>query len=278
VVTPSPLAFIVSGGACTPSWGGYYGLGDAPMAKRISDLQAAGGDAIVSFGGAAGQELARTCSTPSTLAAAYQAVIDRYGIRDLDFDVEGADVADPASIDRRSKAIAQVQAAGTAAGKPVHVSLTLPVMPTGLTADGVNVVRSAIANGADVGTVNVMAMDYFDPSIAPYHMGDLAIQAAQRTHDQLATLYPARSDAALWRMVGVTPMLGINDDNQEIFTTADATKLQQFATGKGLGRLAMWDINRDHPCGRPTTYTELTCSGMPDGDWAFSAAFRVFGA
>jgi hypothetical protein len=78
-------------------------------------------------------------------------------------------------------------------------------------------------------------------------------------------------------MVGVTPMLGINDDNKEIFTTADATKLQQFATAKGLGRLAMWDINRDHPCGRPTTWTELTCSGVPDGDWAFSAAFRAFG-
>jgi hypothetical protein len=74
-------------------------------------------------------------------------------------------------------------------------------------------------------------------------------------------------------MVGVTPMLGINDDNKEIFTTTDASKLATFAKQKGLGRLAMWSINRDHPCGRPTSFTENTCSGVADGDWAFSRAF-----
>jgi chitodextrinase len=271
------LGFIVSGSACTASWGGYYGLDDPVIAQRISDLKTAGGDAIVSFGGAAGQELARTCTSVSALTAQYQAVIDRYAIRDLDFDIEGADQAEPASLDRRFKAIAQLQAAGQQAGKPVHVSLTLPVMPTGLTYDGMNVMRSAIANNVDVGVVNVMAMDYFDPSLEPYKMGDLAVQAGTSVHDQLATLYPSLTDTKLWAMVGVTPMLGINDDNKEIFTTADATKLTTFAKQKGLGRLAMWSINRDHPCGRPTQFTENTCSGVPDPDWAFSSAFRSFG-
>jgi chitodextrinase len=271
------LGFVVSGSACTASWGGYYGLDDPVIAQRIADLKAAGGDAIISFGGAAGQELARTCTSVSTLAAQYQAAIDRYAIRDLDFDIEGADQGDPASLDRRFKAIAQLQSAGQQAGKPVHVSLTLPVMPTGLTHDGLNVMRSAIANSVDVGVVNVMAMDYFDPSLEPYRMGDDAILAATSVHDQLAALYPSLSDAKLWAMVGVTPMLGINDDPKEIFTTADATKLTTFAKQKGLGRLAMWSINRDHPCGRPTTFTENTCSGVSDPDWAFSSAFRSFG-
>ena len=44
-------------------------------------------------------------------------MIDRYGIRDLDFDIEGADQSDAASLDRRFKAIAQIQAAGVAAGR-----------------------------------------------------------------------------------------------------------------------------------------------------------------
>jgi chitodextrinase len=271
------LAFIVSGGGCSAAWGGVTPLTDSFITTSLANLKAAGGDAVVSFGGEAGQELASTCSTPSSLAAQYQSVIDQYGIRDLDFDIEGAAIADAASIDRRFKALAQVQAAGLAAGKPVHVSLTLPVMPTGLTQDGVNVVRSAIMNGVEVGQVNVMAMDYFDPSLSyAGHMGDLAIQAAQSTHDQLATLYSGKSDSQLWAMVGVTPMIGINDDNQEIFTTADAAKLTAFANSKGLGRLAFWSANRDAPCPAPTQWTSNTCSGVPDPQWAFSKAFEAF--
>ena len=132
------LAFVVSGAACTASWGGYYGIDDATINQRISALEAAGAEAIVSFGGAINQELARTCTSVASLAAQYQAVIDQYGIRDLDFDIEGADQSDATSLHRRFQAIAQVQAAGLAAGKPVHVSLTLPVLPTGLTHDGLS--------------------------------------------------------------------------------------------------------------------------------------------
>jgi hypothetical protein len=271
------LAFIVSGGGCNAAWGGVTALNDPFITSSLANLKAAGGDAVVSFGGEAGQELAATCSTVSALTAQYQSVIDQYGIRDLDFDIEGAAIADTTSITRRFQALAQIQAAGLSAGKPVHVSLTLPVMPTGLTQDGLNVIRSAIANGVEVGQVNVMAMDYFDPSLSyAGHMGDLAIQAAQSTHDQLATLYPGKSDAQLWAMVGVTPMIGINDDNQEIFTTADATKLAAFANSKGLGRLAFWSANRDAPCPAPTQWTSNTCSGVSDPAWAFSKALETF--
>jgi hypothetical protein len=274
------LAFVVSGGPCRASWGGYYGLDDPTIARRIADLQAAGGSAVVSFGGAINQELARTCTTVDALAAQYQAVVDRYGLPDLDFDIEGADQTDAASLERRFEAVAKVQAAGRAAGRPVRVSLTLPVMPYGLTPAGLGVVRAAIASGVDVGTVNVMAMDYFDPALAPYagRMGNYAVQAATAGQAQLADLYPGRSEAERWRMVGVTAMLGINDDPAEVFTTADAAKLTAFAQQRGLGRLSMWSINRDKPCPAPTTRTENTCSGVPDPAWAFSRAFLRFGS
>jgi hypothetical protein len=273
------LAFIVSGGGCKAEWGGVTPLNDPFITNSLAALRAAGGDAIVSFGGEAGTELAAACSTPAALAAQYQSVINQYGIRDLDFDIEGAAIADTTSITRRFQALAQIQAAGLAANKPVHVSLTLPVMPTGLTQDGINVVRSAIANGVTVGQVNVMAMDYFDPSLNyAGHMGDLAIQAAQSTHNQLAPLYPGKTDAQLWAMVGVTPMIGINDDNKEIFTAADAAKLVAFANYKGLGRLAFWSANRDQPCPAPTQSTSNTCSGVSSPQWAFSKALEAFPA
>jgi hypothetical protein len=269
------FGFIVSGQPCKASWGGYYGLDDLTMNQRIAKLKQAGGDGIVSFGGAAGQELADTCTTVKSLRAQYQAVINRYGIRNLDFDIEGADQANTTTLTRRFKAIARVQADGRAAGKPVQVSLTLPVMPTGLTYDGRRVVRSAINNGVRVTVVNVMAMDYYDSSL-DYNgrMGDYAIQAARATHAQLARLYPSRSDATVWRMVGVTPMLGVNDDPQEIFTTQNAKQLTAFAKQRHIGRLAMWSANRDHPC--PGTGLNNNCSGLGAPDWAFSKIFRTF--
>jgi hypothetical protein len=271
------LAFIVSGQPCKASWGGYYGIDDPAMNRRIANLRAAGGDAIVSFGGAAGRELADTCTTVASLAQQYQAVIDRYGIRDLDFDIEGADQGNATTLARRFKAIARIQAQGRAAGKPVTVSLTVPVMPTGLTHDGLRVVRAAVDDGVRVTVVNVMAMDYFDPSL-DYHgrMGILALQAARATHSQLERIYPDRTPAAVWRMVGVTPMIGVNDDPKEVFTTNDARKLAAFANRHHLGRIAMWSSNRDHPC--PGTHQASNyCTGLAAADWAFSRIFEGAG-
>src|SRR4051794_19307134 len=150
------LAFIVSGRPCVASWGGYYRLGAATIRKRVTAFEKAGGKAIVSFGGQAGQELADTCDTAHALAAQYQAVIDAYGIHDLDFDVEGGDQGNRTTVDRRFQALRQVQVAARKAGHPVRLSLTLPVMPFGLTKDGLDVVRSAIAHKVHVTTVNVM--------------------------------------------------------------------------------------------------------------------------
>jgi hypothetical protein len=42
----------------------------------------------------------------------------------------------------------------------LQVSFTLPVQPTGLTQDGVNILTGAISAGVQVAAVNVMAMDY----------------------------------------------------------------------------------------------------------------------
>ena len=106
------LAFIVSGAACQASWGGYYGLNASDEwfdAKQlIIDSRAAGSEPIISFGGASGQELARTCTNATALAAQYQSVIDTYNVRSIDFDIEGADQNDAASVAMRSQAIAKV--------------------------------------------------------------------------------------------------------------------------------------------------------------------------
>ncbi|MGH9277679.1 MAG: cellulose binding domain-containing protein, partial [Acidimicrobiales bacterium] len=62
------LAFIVNGsGPCQAAWGGVIPLSERFLVEEVAALRAQGGDVIVSFGGAAGQELAQSCGTVAAL-------------------------------------------------------------------------------------------------------------------------------------------------------------------------------------------------------------------
>lgn len=275
------LGFITANSAGQAAWGGFdaYSINGGNLLYQINDqvaaMNTAGIQATVSFGGAAGTELALVTFNVNDLAAKYASVMDAYQFHKLDFDIEGAAQGDVASLTRRAQAIAILQSDGIAAGKPVEVSFTLPVMPTGLTADGLRVVQVAIANGVDIGHVNIMAMDYFDPGL-PYagKMGDYAIDAATAVHSQLTALYPTKTSAEIWAMVDVTPMIGVNDDPLEVFSLADAQKLTNFAEQNGLGGLHMWSANRDFP--GPLGVLSNTSSGVAQNPWEFSHTFEEF--
>jgi hypothetical protein len=264
------LAFVVDGGGCTPKWGGVTDVGSDAVAAQIGALRAAGGDVRVSFGGASGSELATTCSSVSALATAYAKVIDAYGITKVDFDVEGAAIANTAANTLRAKAIAQLQASHSG----LQVSYTLPVMPTGLTGDGTALLASAKANGVSVSAVNIMAMDY--GASFSGDMGDYAISAATATQAQVKSAF-GLSDAAAWKALAVTPMIGVNDTAVEIFTVSDASQLVTFAKSKGLGWLSMWSAARDKQCAggaKPTA--DATCSSIVQDANAFSKAFVAY--
>ncbi|MFF7341075.1 cellulose binding domain-containing protein [Streptomyces sp. NPDC008163] len=264
------LAFITSGGSCAPLWGGVTGLGDDHVASQIGALRAAGGDVRVSFGGAAGSELALRCSSAADLAAAYGKVVDTYKLTKVDFDIEGGALPDTAANTRRSQAIAQLQKAHPG----LDVSFTLPVMPEGLTQPGVDLIADAKKNGVDVGAVNIMAMDYG----ASYSgdMGTYAVQAATATQAQIKGVL-GLSDADAWKAVAVTPMIGVNDVSTEVFKVEDATQLVAFAKEKGLAWLAMWSGTRDKECAggaKPTA--DASCSSITQEPLAFTKAFGAY--
>ena len=264
------LAFITSGGSCAPLWGGVTGLGDNAVANQIGALRAKGGDVRVSFGGAAGSELGLNCSSADELAKAYGKVIDTYKLTKVDFDIEGAALPDTAANTRRSQAIAQLQKAHPG----LDVSFTLPVMPTGLTQPGVDLVADAKKNGVKVSAVNIMAMDY-GPAFSD-DMGDYAIQAATATQAQIKGVL-GLSDAAAWKAVAVTPMIGVNDVVTEIFTVEDATQLVEFATSKDMGWLSMWSSTRDKQCpGGEKPAADATCSSILQQPLAFTKAFAAY--
>ena len=272
------LAFVVAGSGCTPEWGGVTAIGNDAVAAQISALRAAGGDVRVSFGGAAGSELAQVCTTSTALAAAYRTVIDAYGLTKIDFDIEGAAIEDTAANARRAAAVSLLQHEAVAAGKPLDVSLTLPVLPSGLTQDGLNVVSGMNSAGGYVSTVNVMAMDFGSwaaPSPAG-KMGQYAIQAATSTEAQVKSLYGG-TDAQAWARVAVTPMIGVNDDSEEVFTVADAQQLVAFAKTVHLAWLSMWSGTRDKACaGGTESYADATCSSIAQDPLAFSKALAGY--
>ncbi|ACU54908.1 cellulose-binding family II [Acidimicrobium ferrooxidans DSM 10331] len=270
------LAFIVSSkGTCYPSWGNYFPVGqnNGLFRNEIAAYQAEGGTPIVSFGGEINQELAQVCSSPQALAQAYETVINTYHVYNLDFDIEGSDLNDQAAVNLRNQALALVQQQEAAQGHPVSVSYTLPVMPWGLLANSLYLLNSAKTYGVDVSNVNVMAMDYGIPQ-AQGAMGTMAIEAAQATEQQLASIWSNLSTAQLWQMVGVTPMIGQNDLSGEIFTTQDAQQLGAFAEQVGLGRLSMWEIHRDVECANNADEDSNYCSGTTETPWQFSQIFE----
>ena len=57
------MAFVLSGGGCTPAWDGNRPLtGGGDAAARSTAIRAAGGDIIPSFGGWSGNKLGPNCS------------------------------------------------------------------------------------------------------------------------------------------------------------------------------------------------------------------------
>ena len=216
---------------------------------EITALRAAGGDVMVSLGGAAGLSLAQAYAQRGlgvqALATAYGEIVETLQLSKLDFDIEGAALAETQTIKLQMEAIGLLQQTHPALG----VWLTLPVLPQGLTQDGLNTVTAALQAGVQVDGVNVMAMDYGDSAAPPQlkSMGAYAIDAANTTFAQLTNLFASQGKSFGWNQLGVTPMLGVNDITSEVFTIQDAEQLEVFAREKGLGMLSMWSINRDNP-------------------------------
>lgn len=272
------LAFIVSGGGCTPKWGDVTDLNNDGVLGQLDQLRQSGGDVRSSFGGALGTELAQACSDASSLADAYEKVISTYKVTKVDFDIEGAALPDSAANTRHAQAITQLQQQAAAEGRTLDVSFTLPVLPSGLTQDGVNLLQNVKDNGVTVDAVNVMAMAYGDGA-APNPSGQLgqyAIDAATATQAQVKSVFGLTDDEA-WHHIAVTPMIGVNDVATETFTVSDAQQLAAFAADKQLASLSMWSANRDQPCpGGPAGYAQPTCSSIDQQPLEFTKTFATF--
>ncbi|MEU9554972.1 chitinase [Streptomyces fumanus] len=263
------LAFVISSGSgCTPEWNGTHAIDDSSVTSRIAELTADGAAVRVSFGGASGKELAATCGSARKLAEAYGAALDAAGTTLADFDIEGDELTDADSVALRSEALALLQDERA----DLTISYTLPVMPSGLDADGLALLESANDHGVQVSTVNLMTMNYGESYTGD--MGDYAVTSAKAAHHQLKEVF-GLSDANAWRGMALTSMIGVNDVAGETFTLADAARVRAFAEEKSLAWVSMWSAFRDQPCdddaGSDDAATD--CSGVTQEAGAFGEAF-----
>jgi len=260
------LAFVLSSGTGTVGWGGIGTIADDTLSNgvtiesQIDELQSLGVDVTISFGGANGQEPALTFSSAEALTAAYQSVIDKYNVTSIDFDIEGAAIANDTANALRNTALVALQEDNP----DLEVSFTLPVLTTGLTQDGIDLLKSAMDAGVEISTVNIMAMDYgayYDTG----DMGDDAISAALATIAQL-------EEIGLDVQIVVTPMIGINDVTSEVFTLEDAQQLVDFAeSNDDVAGISMWSLSRDN--GDTVGTVSPVGSGLEQQDYAFSEIF-----
>jgi hypothetical protein len=244
--------------------------------SQISALQAEGGDVSISFGGYTvdtdGDDLGAQCSSASAMAAQVESVVTTLNVTHLDFDIESNEETDSADYTLTAQALAQVQSWASSNGMSLTISYTLPVLPTGLTSSGIDVLDAAVANGFTPNIVNIMAMDYGSSGT---EMGTAATEAMDATASQLESVFNISSSAA-YGMLGVTPMIGQNDTSGEIFTLADASTVESYAAQQGIALLSMWSEGRDNGGCPGTTTAESTCSGISQSNGAFTQAFQPF--
>ena len=233
------LAFLTPQSGCTPEWEASGAAMNA-YTSQVNTIKNDGGDVIISFGGepdgSTPNEIAQTCTSVSSLTAAYLNVVNTYGVTRLDFDIEGSVLSDTAATTRRDQALAALQKEDPS----VQVDFTLAVDPSGLpTGSGSEyaLLQDAKTQGVNVNLVNIMTMDYYDnEAVLPQ-----AESSAEGTASQLASLYGISTSAAYAKM-GLTPIAGTNDDG-EPFTQANASSLESFAASNGVGELSFWELD-----------------------------------
>jgi carbohydrate binding protein with CBM5/12 domain len=214
-------------------------------APDIRAFAQGGGKVIMSFGGANGPYLEEAAKSPESLFGMWEEVIKKTGTQSFDFDVEGGYITREDLNSRRVSALLLLQKKYPA----IEISYTLAVIPPdqwgneSLPQSEVDLLKRNISAGVRIDRVNIMTMDYGGVGQGKKH-GDMAIACLESLVRQLGKLYPGRRSGDLYKMVGVTPMIGTNDD-ASVFGLADAHQLTKYARDKKIGLLSYWALQRD---------------------------------
>jgi len=253
------MAFMLSGGGCTPAWDSSRPLTGGSDATAISQIKAAGGNVQISFGGYSGNKLGPNCSSSSAFAGAVQQVINAYNPAAVDFDIENSDEFENEAVQDRILGGLKIIKQNNPNTKVV---ITFGTSTTGPTYYGTRLINQSKALGVNVDNYTIMPFDFGGGA----NMYQNTVNAAEGLKNALKTAW-GWTDAQAYAHMGISGMNGLSDQ-QELTSVATWTQIRDYAKSKGLGRLAFWSVNRDRGC--PGGGVVSNCSGIAQNDWDFT--------
>ncbi|MFF9340576.1 MULTISPECIES: ricin-type beta-trefoil lectin domain protein [unclassified Streptomyces] len=255
------LAFVLSNGYCNPQWDGNRPLTGGVDQQTVNTVRAAGGDVIPSFGGWSGNKLESSCSSAGELAGAYQKVINAYGLKAIDIDIEAAAYDSPVVQQRTVDALRTVKANNP--GLKVYVTFG-----TGQNGPDTSLINRAAAAGLSVDSWTIMPFNFGGNG---QNMGTLTVRAAEGLKTAVKNAYGYSDDQA-YRHTGISSMNGVTDVGETI-TQNDFRTILAYAQQRHLARLTFWSVNRDRPC---TGGGADTCSGIAQQPWDFTKILAAY--
>ena len=245
------LAFAT--GACgSETWGGASGATWA--AENIPQLNSAGLNYVVSTGGEAGTFTCASTAGMDSFIATYASP----HLVGIDFDIEGGQ----SQSDIQNLVAA---AAGAQAQYPnIQFSFTLATLGAsdgsygGVNSLGNEVVEAVLGSSLKNYVINLMTMDFGSASSSVCVVVNGSCEMAQSAIQAVKNLEHTYGIPA--GKIAVTPMIGLNDNTSETFTTADVDTLTSYATSNGLAGLHFWSFDRDTPC--TDDYASPTCNSV----------------
>ncbi|MET9083897.1 carbohydrate binding domain-containing protein [Streptomyces sp. NPDC004237] len=259
------MAFMLDSGGCTPAWDGSRALTGGVDQTAINQIRAAGGDIVPSFGGWQGSKLGANCSSASALAGAIQKVIDAYGLKAVDMDIENTDEFENEAVQARILTALKTIKANNPGLKTI---VTFGTSTTGPTYYGNRLIEQAQSIGADIDVFTIMPFDFGGGS----DMYGNTVNAAEGLKAKLKSTF-GWDDATAYAHIGISGMNGLSDQ-QETTTPAIWTQIRDWANSHHIARLAFWSVNRDRGCAGGGVVSN--CSGISQNNWQFTGITAGF--
>ncbi|HEX5205408.1 chitinase [Paractinoplanes rhizophilus] len=253
------MAFVLASNGCNPAWDGEGGLTGGVHASYIQQIKAAGGDVVPSVGGYSGNKLGPNCSTTAALAGAYQKIIDAFGLKAIDIDIENTDEFENTAVQDRVLGALKIIKQNNPSVKTI---LTFGTSTSGPTYYGTRLVQQAKALGANIDIFTQMPFDFGGGN----DMYGNTVNASEALKNLLKTTF-GYTDAQAYSHMGISGMNGLSDQ-QELTSTDTWTRIRDYAKSKGLSRFTFWAVNRDRGCAGGGVVSN--CSGIAQADWAFT--------